>query len=117
MQVCERGTGGTQQLQHGWNRLATQAARARSTRFCRQPAPQVTRSATRLSIDGPVVIRRGNRRMVAMREISRLFREPSCVRWIGRGHQRQRSPERVDDLLVVAVLLTDAFTPPTPIRR
>src|SRR5688572_33283865 len=102
VQVAQRRSDVTQQPHHAGNVVRACARQACAYRLTRDPAPQITRTAPRVAVDRPVVIRGWNSRMVSVGEMSRLGLQPSAMFWIRRAYERQRSAEGVHDLLIVS---------------
>jgi hypothetical protein len=86
-------------------------------RLARDPPAQVARAPARLARRGPVVVRRRDRGMVAVGERARLGEQPVRVRRVGRAHERERPPQRVDQLLEVPLVLAYAVAAPRPAGR
>ena len=117
VQVAQRRADLAEHAQHAGNVVRAHAAQPRADGFARDPAAQIAGAAATLGERRPVVIRRGHRRMIAMREMPRLRFEPRVVRGIRRAHQRERAAERVDHFLIVAVLRVQSVGAPAPPRR
>lgn len=117
MQVRQRTPRFAQHLQRKRNILGAEPRYAREHRFTADPPAQIAGSALALGIRGPVVIRGRHRRMIAMRQRTRLPVQPLVMRRIGRTHQRERTPKSVDHFLIVSMLPINGFVPPRPSRR
>src|SRR6266852_1694346 len=80
----------------------------------RYPAAQVARAAAGVSIRCPVVVSRRNRGMTLSRQLLGLLEKPRGVRGIGRGHQGQGAPQRIDHLLIVPIVADHSARAPGP---
>src|ERR1051325_6919619 len=54
--------------------------------------------------------------MISMRELPRVGLEPGVVGLVRRADERQRPTERVDELLIMAMLAVKPFGTPIPAR-
>src|SRR5205807_9867018 len=78
---------------------------------------QVAGSAARVAVCRPIVIRGRNRGMIAMRKMPRFRLEPAGVLGVRNADERQRAPQRIDQLLEMSILEEHALGAPRPFRR
>src|SRR6185369_16320095 len=117
MQVGECGTDLAHDAQHMRNVLDTGAAEARADGLARNPPAEIPWTPGAVSRLRPIMVGRGYRGVVAMRERPRLCLEPRRVRCIWRGDEGERAPQSVDHFLKVAMLLPQSLRSPIPGRR
>jgi hypothetical protein len=117
VQIRQRRAQLTDDAEHRGYVVDTRARDARTDRLTGDPAAEISGAAPAFLVRRPVVVRRRRRRVVAMRQSLRFGLEPRGVAWLRRAHQRQRTVQRVDDLLEVPVLVPHTFRPPAPAGR
>jgi hypothetical protein len=117
VQVRDGRSGCPQEAQHVRHILRTRPPNVGTHGFPFDPSPQITRPAPDIAVLRPVMVRGRYGRVVAVPEVPSFRRQPRVVRRIRRRDQRQRSPQRVDDLLVMTILGHHTFPTPSPVRR
>ena len=110
VEVAQRRADLAHDAQHAGNVVGAHAAQTRADGFAGDPATQVSGAAAALGERRPVVVCRGHRGMVAVRE---RRASASSHAWcaVGRAYERQRAAERVDDFLVMTVLRVQSSAP------
>jgi hypothetical protein len=117
VQIRERRSDRPDDAQRERHRLRAAALEALAHRLAGDPAPQIAGPTTAPGVHLPEVVGRRDHRVAAVRERPRLAEEPGMMRRVGRGHERERTPERVPDLLRMTIGRVHAAAPPPPIRR
>src|ERR1700694_5332368 len=100
MKVGQSRAGAPKELKDIGDVGQSKSRQARTDRFTSDPATQVPGATPYICVGGPVVVGRGNRRMVPMPQLPGFLEQPCRVGRIRRGDKRERSSERVYHLLV-----------------
>ena len=106
-----------QHAQRGGHIVRTRAGEPGTERLSRDPATEIPGSAMRIGVGRPVVIGGRHCGVVTMRERSRLGLDPAGMILMRRAHERERAPERVDELLKMPMVLPHPLRTPVPVRR
>ena len=117
VQVRDRRTRRAQHAQHVLHGLGAEAENAGADRFACHPAAQISGATTAPLMLLPVVIGGGHRRMIVVSERARLGKQPRLMGRIWRGNERERTSERVDDLLRMPGVGVVAACAPSPTGR
>src|ERR1700682_5456963 len=115
VQIGQGRTRATKELKYVWNVAESKSGQARTNGFASYPSAQIPGTAPNIRVRSPVVVRRRNRRMAAMPQLSGFLEQPGGVGRVGRGDQRERSSERIDHFLIVPVVANHSTLSPRPV--